>query len=187
MASADAARWDARYRDPRAKGFTEPASLLIEHATLLPEHGIALDIAMGLGGSADRLLARGLTVVGVDISNVAVRAARARLPGLLAVVADLERFDLPEACADVVVNFRYTQRSLWPRFRRWLRPGGVLMIETFSVARQAAMPDADPSYFLRPGELRAAFEGMHLIICHDAHQDRPDCAGIVAIQPENGG
>ena len=182
MARADATRWDARYRDPRAKGFTDPAPLLIEHAGLLPARGLALDIAMGLGGSAGFLLARGMTVAGVDISLVAVRAARARLPGLLVVVADLERFDLPAACADVIVNFRYTQRPLWPRFRHWLRPGGVLMIETYSMARRAAMPEADPSYFLRPGELRAAFDGMRLIACHDAHPARPDCASLVAAQ-----
>ena len=180
MAHTDAQRWNVRYRDPKARGFTEPAALLVEHAARFPTGGLALDLAMGLGGNAGFLMSRGLTVVGVDISEVAARAARARLPALNAVVADLECFDLPAGCLDVIIMFRYTQRSLWPRFRRWLRPGGWVVIESYGEARRAAMPTADPSYFLRSGELRAAFVEWRIAACYDAHPARPDCAGIVA-------
>jgi len=179
----DAVRWDARYRDPKAKGYHEPAPLLVEHAGLLPAHGLALDVAMGLGGSAGFLLERGLRVLGVDVSEVALRAARARWPGLAAVVADCEAFDLPANALDVIVNFRYTQRSLWPRFARWLRPGGVLMIESFGVAKRADMPDANPAYFLQPGELARAFAGWRIVACHDAHPARPMSASLVALKP----
>lgn len=182
VTSKDAARWNARYRDPAARGADHPAALLIEEMDSLPARGLALDVAMGLGASARLLMARGLRVVGVDIAEVGVRAARLRAPTLMAVVADLERFDLPPACLDVIVNFRYTQRALWPRFRAWLRPGGWLLIESFNPAQRARRPNADPSYFLQPGELREAFRDWRILRCYDSAPERPDCAGIVAIR-----
>ena len=181
MTSRDATRWNARYRDPAAHSADHPAALLLEEIESLPTRGLALDVAMGLGASARLLMARGLGVIGVDIAEVGVRAARGLAPGLMAVVADLERFDLPPACLDVIVNFRYTQRSLWPRFREWLRPGGWLLIESFNPAQRALRPNADPSYFLQPGELRAAFQEWRIVRCYDSAPKRPDCAGIVAI------
>ena len=180
MSSPDAARWNTRYRDPAARNADRPAALLIEEIASLPRQGLALDVAMGLGASARLLMARGLGVIGVDIAEVGVRAARDRAPGLMAVVADLARFDLPPACLDVIVNFRYTQRSLWPRFREWLRPGGWLLIESFNPLQRAIRPNADPSYFLQPGELREAFREWRIVRCYDAAPERPDCAGIVA-------
>jgi trans-aconitate methyltransferase len=181
VSSRDALRWNARYRDPAARSADHPAALLRERIESLPAQGLALDVAMGLGASARLLMAHGLRVIGVDIAEVGVRAARQRAPGLMAVVADLERFDLPPACLDVIVNFRYTQRSLWPRFRKWLRPGGWLLIESFNPAQRAHRPNADPSYFLQPGELRAAFYDWRIVRCYDSAPERPDCAGIVAI------
>jgi hypothetical protein len=173
-------RWNARYRDPAARHSERPAALLLEELDALPTRGLALDVAMGLGASARLLMARGLGVIGVDIAEVGVRAARFRAPGLMAVVADLERFDLPPACLDVIVNFRYTQRSLWPRFRQWLRPGGWLLIESFNPAQRTLRPNADPSSFLQPGELREAFREWRIVRCYDSAPERPDCAGIVA-------
>ena len=181
MTSRDAARWNARYRDPGARSADHPAALLLEEIDALPAHGLALDVAMGLGASARLLMARGLRVIGVDIAEVGVRSAVARAPDLMAVVADLERFDLPPACLDVIVNFRYTQRSLWQRYREWLRPGGWLLIESFNLAQRARRPNADPSYFLQPGELGEAFRDWRVVRVYDAAPGRPDSAGIVAI------
>ena len=58
----------------------------------MPAAGLALDIAMGLGGNAGLLIERGMQVVGVDISSVAVQRAKERLPSLMAVRADLTQF-----------------------------------------------------------------------------------------------
>ncbi len=182
MSSRDATRWNARYRDPAARSADHPAALLLEEIDSLPTQGLALDVAMGLGASARLLMGRGLRVIGVDIAEVGVRAAKRRAPELMAVVADLQRFDLPPGCFDLIVNFRYTQRALWPRFREWLRPGGWLLIESFNPAQRALRPNADPSYFLQPGELRAAFQDWRIVRCYDSAPERPDCAGIVAIR-----
>ena len=160
----DAERWNARYReDERYQRDVPPRRFLVENADCLPRQGLALDAAMGLGGNAGFLLERGLRVVGVDVSWVAVRRARARLPGLMAVAADLTRFSLPERGFDVILNFYYLQRDLWAAYRRALRPGGILVIETLSQEMGALRPDIDPQYLLQPGELQAAFSDWRIL------------------------
>ena len=158
MPSEDAERWNARYRDDESNlRDVPPRRFLVDNAACLPRQGLALDAAMGLGGNASILLEMGLRVVGVDISWAAARQAKARLPALMAVVADLTHFHLPEECFDVILNFYYLQRDLWAQYRRALRPGGILVIETLTQEMHSLRPDIDPLYLLHPGELKAAF------------------------------
>ena len=157
-------RWDRRYQaEERYRSFTAPRDLLIDHADLLPAQGLALDVAMGLGGNASFLLKRGLRVVGVDLSGVAVRSARTRLPELMAVQADLGTFYIPAARFDVLLNFYYLDRSLWPAFTRALQPGGLLFFETMTAAMQSLRPDIAPVYLLQPGELAQAFPALETL------------------------
>jgi tellurite methyltransferase len=155
----DAQRWNTRYLEERYRSFERPRPFLIDQLEHLPERGLALDVAMGLGGNAGLLLERGLQVVGVDVSEVAVRHAREAHPGLMALVADLTRFEIPSGAFDLILNFFYLQRDLWPQYRRGLRPGGLLVFESLTTAMLELTPDIDPEYLLEPGELRRAFEG----------------------------
>jgi tellurite methyltransferase len=159
----DAVKWNQRYQTRDRNGAPSPRAFLVEHADVLPRQGRALDVAMGLGGNAAFLLARGLHVIGLDISEVAVRAAKARWPGLQAAVVDLSHFTLPAATFDVIVNFYFLDRRLWPMYRRALKPGGVLIIETLTHEMLTVRPDIDPIYLLKPGELCAAFEDWRVV------------------------
>ncbi len=163
MSIQDAVKWNYRYQTPHRSARCTPRSFLIEQAAVLPLHGLALDIAMGLGTNAAFLSARGLRVIGLDISEVAVRTAKARCPQLQAAVVDLSHFTLPPATFDVIVNFYFLDRRLWPLYRRALKPGGVLIIETLTRAMLAVRPEIDPIYLLEPGELRAAFEDWRVV------------------------
>jgi len=158
MASTDSSRWNERYRQGWYSAPPQPPALLVDHAHLLPTQGLALDAAMGLGGGAGFLLAHGLQVVGVDISAVAASRAKACLPALWAVVADLSHFYLLPATFDVICNLYFLDRSLWPVYRRALHPGGLLFIVTFTRAMLEQKPEIDPQYLLEAGELCQAFE-----------------------------
>jgi tellurite methyltransferase len=165
MPIEDAERWNARYwEDKRTHGDIPPRRFLVENAGCLPSQGLALEAAMGLGGNACFLLERGLRVMGVDVSWVAVRQAKRRLPGLMAVVADLTRFHLPDECFDLILNFYYLQRDLWGTYCRALRPGGILVIETLMQEMREHRPDIDPQYLLNPGELMAAFSDWQILV-----------------------
>src|SRR5436190_23089831 len=120
MPIADAVRWNARYNasPPTEPGASTPRDWLVAQQHWLPAGGLALDAAMGQGGSACWLAARGFQVVGIDISEVAARQAKAQCPALIAVVADLIGLVLPENTFDVILNFYYLDRALWPQYRR---------------------------------------------------------------------
>ncbi len=171
MPLEDARRWNARYGTLAGATVPQPHSLLLEHQSLLPDHGRAVDIAMGRGGNAACLLAHNLCVVGIDISTVAVQAAKCHWPTLMAVVADLAMLSLPPDSFDVILNFYYLDRSLWPVYMQALRPGGLLIFETFTRARLVNRPEADPRYLLYPGELRAAFSGWDILTYRESGRD----------------
>lgn len=159
MCSEAASKWNLRYQEDPQNSFESPRSLLLEHADLLPSTGLALDLAMGLGGNAGFLLQRGLRVIGVDISIVAVRKAQTRLPDLIGVVADLEHFFIPANTFDVIINFLYLQRDLWLPITRGLKKDGVLFIESLTEDMLSVHPEINPAYLLKPGELHRAFLG----------------------------
>lgn len=157
MPAADARRWDARHLANLDQPPGSPRAFLRDHAHYLPRRGWALDVAMGRGAAAGFLLEHGLNVIGVDISAVAVRAAHDTWPGLNAVRADLTNFEVRAGSLDVIVNFYYLERSLWPAFRRMLKPGGVLIFETLTEAMSAVHPGVDSAHLLAPRELLSAF------------------------------
>ncbi len=194
MPTHDAARWNARYRadnehlDGMRTSFERPRPFLVENSPYLPASGLALDAAMGLGGNAGFLIERGLRVAGVDISDLAVRCAKARLPSLQAVIADLTCFSLPPAAFDLIVNFYYLQRDLWPQYIRALKPGGVLIFETLTQEMMTLRPDIEPVYLLAPGELRKAFAELEIIVYREGwvnpHGKHPRAvASLVARKP----
>ena len=158
MPVEDMLRWNNRYQQGPRDSFERPRQLLIDHAHLLPKSGLALDAAMGLGGNAGFLLHHGLRVIGVDISDHALRQAKTNLPGLMAVQADLPRFFLPPNCFDVIINFYFLYRNLIPVYLAALRPGGIIFFETLTIEMHTIHPEIDESYLLKSGELKKLFE-----------------------------
>jgi tellurite methyltransferase len=188
MASGDAIKWNERYRSGAEAAFEAPRDFLIEQARHLPDRGLALDIAMGLGGNAGFLIERGLRVIGVDISEVGARRAKARWPSLMAAVIDLTRFCCVPCSFDVILNFYYCQRDLWPRFQSMLKPGGVLIMETLTIETLRTRPDYSPAYLLQPDELRRAFADWDVLVYREGWIEATDhmprsVASLVARRP----
>lgn len=164
MPQSDAERWNTRYQnDARYHRDPGPREFLLSCEPYLPTCGLALDAATGLGGNAGYLSKRGLQVIGVDISRVALRRARMRYPALWLVQADLCHFPLPANRFDLIINFYYLERSVWRDFPRALRPGGVLVVETLTREMRQIQPDIPEEYLLAPGELRELFSGLKVL------------------------
>lgn len=136
-------------------------------------HGRVLDVACGSGRNAAFFAARGDRVVGIDRSRESLEQARQALPSALFVEADLEKDELlPEARFDVVLNIRYLQRSLAPALMRALRPGGVLVFETFLVEQLERGHPRNPEFVLRHNELLEMFRPLRVLhyeegLCRD--------------------
>jgi tellurite methyltransferase len=167
----------------------EPAPLLQEYASHLPQHGDAIDLACGSGRECAFLALRRSRVLGVDLLPDALRQARtlARAACVAPGNLSLRRFDLTDAVVvesllrphrfQLITCFRYLDRALLPAIATALATGGWLIYQTFIEAQaQAGRKPMRPEYLLRPGELRQVFETANRIeIVHYA--EGPDVRG----------
>jgi len=164
-------KWNERYRNADAV-VPGPAWVLQQYASLLPDGGVALELASGLGGNAIFLAERGFAVTAWDISDVAVRTLQnfALSRGLLldAEVRDVEQAPPPPVSADVVVVSHYLHRPLFEHLTAALRPGGLLYYQTWSADRPAgAGGPANPDFLLQRNELLRAFSALDVLAFHD--------------------
>lgn len=172
MSHTDAARWNERYLTQADSINDQPRAFLIEQAHHLPTRGLALDAAMGLGANAAVLIDRGLDVIGVDVSEVAARQAKARYPQLRAAVIDLDRFSWPDRVFDVILNFYFLSRPLCRQYPHLLRPGGVLIFESLLKETVIYRPDFNPDFLLAPGEARDLLAGLDILVYREGWIDR---------------
>lgn len=171
--------WNEYYRNP-ANFELSPAPLLVEVADLLPP-GNVLDIACGSGRNAVYLARLGWRVTAVDSSAVAIESLRKRASGLTldARVADLERgeFAIEPHAYDLICDFFYLQRDLFPHIREGVRTGGV-----FTGAIHLEGGGHNPAFVLRNGELREEFTGWKILFYSEAAEpeSRRRAARIIA-------
>jgi rhodanese-related sulfurtransferase len=175
-------------RGPGAR-LWRPARFLEEILPHLPR-GRVLDVAAGSGREAVHLALLGFEVEAWDRAPEALERARglARSHGasLRTVVCDFERRDatLPAAGFDVVMCFRFLQRSLFPAMAAALRPGGHLVYETYLVGQERFGRPTHARFLLRPGELRGAFPGLRVERYEEcAPAEGPITARLWAIRP----
>lgn len=167
MTNPDALRWNQRYASAADSWLLQPPNdLLRVFQHLLSFEGYALDAAAGVAANGLYLAERGLHVIALDISEHALRLARRRAQAqgvkIDAAVYDLSRPWLPEEFFDVIVNFRFLERALFPTYRAALKTGGLLFFEAFSKPCPQP-PVARPEHYLEEGELLAEFGDWDII------------------------
>ncbi|MGH9843164.1 MAG: methyltransferase domain-containing protein [Blastocatellia bacterium] len=178
--------WDERYRSGEHTN-DAPHPLVVEYAAKLTP-GRTLDLACGAGRHALLLAEHAWQVTAVDSSQVAIKILRERARGrglsVDARIADLERgeFVIEPDGYDLIVVTHYLQRDLFPAIRAGVRPGGLALVVIAMVDDDPDVKPMNPAFLLRPGELRAQFDGWSLP--HDvegkAGQGKRAMAEIVA-------
>jgi SAM-dependent methyltransferase len=186
MTLDDRTRWDEKYR--REVHPSEAAGVVKRFYRLSPANK-ALDIAAGNGRHAVFLARKGFSVDAVDISEVGLSRFAAVHPAIRAICADLDDFDIPSSCYDLIINVKFLSRRLFPYLREGLRPGGVLIFHSLlEPGASNGNPEHCRDYLLRINELLHAFIGMRIIYYRegvDPESDNKDeMATLVAVRPE---
>ena len=175
------------------------AQLLVENLSLLEnlslENGV-LDLACGDGRNGLLLAEHQLKVTFADydetnLSHVTNELHAKGLQGQCWHV-DLEVPDsepLADKCFDAVLVFNYLHRPLMPAIKQVLRPGGVLLYETFTVDQILFGKPTNPDYLLRPGELRDCFKDWERLYYFEGEMPSPGAqfrsakASLIARKP----
>lgn len=167
VTQADQKRWNEKWS--KVQGTVTRTHPLLEQSPEFLSGGYALDLACGLGQNAIWLAKRGYRVLGVDISSVALDAARAeaRRQSVLERIhfqqVDLDIWRVPEAAYDLICVFRFLDRRLFPSIRTGLRPGGVLYYCTRHIGFLQRSPASCTAYMLERGELLELFSEWHIL------------------------
>jgi SAM-dependent methyltransferase len=163
---------------------------LLENQAFLPEKGIALDVAMGLGHNANLMAQHGLQVIGVDFSLVALRKAKAFFSALQVLLADLPNLHFAGESFDVIANFWFLERRLFPVYKRILKPGGLLFLETMRSDPLIEETKVNPIYLLRPAELLEWFAEWEIILYDESritivHESKQPIVRLLARKPKD--
>ena len=172
--------WNERYAVDEYVFGTEPNDFLAEHAAKLD--GPVLSIAEGEGRNAVFLAALGLEVHGVDGSSVGLDKARAlareRGVEVRLELADLADF-VPEenhygAVISIFAHLPSALRArLYPLVERCLKPGGLLLLESYSEAqieRETGGPK-DLDMLMTTAKIRDEFQGLEPLLLQELVRD----------------
>ncbi len=143
------------------------AQFLVDNLALVPR-GSALDIAMGSGRNAVYLAELGFEVDGVDISpeRIANALELAHQAGVTikASVADLEDgYRIQKEAYDLIICFYYLYRPLLSEIKTGLRPGGMLIYETYIVDQAQWGKPQNPDHLLGHNELLRSFADLRCL------------------------
>ena len=173
--------WDERYATEDYLFGTEPNDFLKSVAEKIPASSKVLCLADGEGRNGVFLASLGHSVTSVDMSLVGLQkaqqlAARNDVP-LTTIHADLTEYDLGSSRWDCIVSIFFhipknLQDIIYPRLLKSLRPGGHLIIESYT-PRQLTFNTGGPplaEYMLTMELIKSAFED--LLFLHAAELDR---------------
>lgn len=182
-AEKDKVRWDKHYNTEGFLFGTQPIPFLKENIHLLPKNK-ALDLAMGEGRNGVYLATQGFDVLGLDISptglNKANQLAEHHNIKIKTQVVDLESYQLKKNFYDVILCTYYMQRDLFKQIKDSLKPGGMVVIETYNTdyLQYARFPK---KYLLEHNELLEIFKEFK-IIRYQAYDDGKEAYSSIIAQ-----
>jgi len=163
---ADQQEWNKRYREQTKTLTPTPALVLTESAHLLPEKGLALDLACGLGGNAIFLAQHDLQVNAWDYSAAAIEQlndyAKQNNIELQTEVRDVVLEPPAEQSFDVIVVSRFLERSIIPQLCHAVKPQGLVFYQTFILEKDPSVGPGNPDYLLQPNELLKLFGDLQI-------------------------
>ena len=184
-------KWDLRHAKATDPG--QPARVLEENLHLLPSQGKALDLACGRGVNAFMLAQAGLKVTAWDNSPVAIarllHQAEALGLSINAQVRDVIEAPPEPSSFNLILVSYFLERKLTPALIDALRPGGLLLYQTFSRERVTDCGPSNIQYRLKNNELLSLFKQLTIRVYReegslgDLTKGCRDLAMLVAQKP----
>jgi len=169
-----------------------PADWLVRHRSLYAP-GRALDLACGRGRNAMYLAQEGFQVEAWDRDAEALEGLRSTADALglsapTTRLVDLEQApEIPPASFDLITVFYYLQRDLVPTIVRALKPGGILVYETFLIDNHERFNHPRRREFcLNHNELLSLFRELRVLTYREGApvpDKGPFTAALVAQRP----
>ena len=186
-AEQDKIRWNEKYATEKYLFGQEAIPFLQNHVGLLPKSQV-LDLAIGEGRNGIFLATQGFDVTGVDISEEGLKKAQALAAKhgvtITTVVADLETYKIPANTFDVIICTYYLQRDLFPQIAAALKPGGMTLIETYTMDHLQYRPRFNKAYLLEPNELLTMLPGLRVLRYQEVDTGQAAYASILAQKPK---
>ena len=159
-----------------------PSPWVVRWAGAIRAGGRVLDVACGSGRHLRYLRSLGFAVVGVDRDERSLGPLRG-LSGAELLAADIESGPWPLTAGefDGVVVTNYLHRPVFPHLVAALRPGGILIYETFALGNERYGRPSNPDFLLQPGELLRRVEPLRVIAFEQGHVSSPKEALIQRI------
>jgi len=159
------------YKTDKPGFATQPNALLVSMAERR-KPGRALDIGIGQGRNSVFLALKGWDVTGFDMSDEGIATARSNAERagvkINAVRGTEDSFDYGTEQWDLVVfmyePFPVTSPAYVERLRRSMRPGAIIVIESFGEEEEVK---GRPATAIDPGRLLAAFKDFRLLHYED--------------------
>jgi dihydroneopterin aldolase len=162
--------------------YGHPSPFLVTQLPRFPQ-GKVLDVATGLGRHAAFLATQGFSVHGIDRNREALDFLNARNQeaGHLPITTecmdletnDLKPPDLGTEAYNVILVFFYLYRPLFPQLIKALKPGGVILYETFLLENHIHRQHPRRKEFcLETNELLTLLQGFQIL-----HYDEGDHIG----------
>jgi tellurite methyltransferase len=185
MSTYDGQRWDEKYAAKVPVQELAPDGWLTEQLAA-SKPGRALELACGLGHNAVWLAQQGWQIDAVDISAVGLSRAK-DLADVCCVnvnwiATDLEEFIPAADDYDLAVVIRFLDRLRLPALiQEALRPGGLLIYETFTTAHLARPSSRmkNPAFALERGELPRLFPQFEVVSYAECSLADRDVARLV--------
>lgn len=169
-------------------GLGEPSAWVRRWSHLVAPGAKVLDVACGAGRHSRWFAQRGAEVTALDRDAQALAQVG---PGITTVLADIEQGPWPFGPEqfDALVVTNYLWRPLWPTWVASLKPGGVVVAETFALGQARWGKPSNPEFLLQPGELWSLVQPLHVLAFEDGLLDSPPrrVQRVVAVRPPQPG
>ncbi|MEE2997459.1 MAG: methyltransferase domain-containing protein [Pseudomonadota bacterium] len=144
-----------------------PSPWVVRFLPLISKNGDVLDLACGQGRHSVFLASEGLRITALD-RDISRLPRDERINPVEANLEEGNPWPLAGQRFDGIVVTNYLHRPLFPILIDSLRPGGVMIYETFSIGNEAYGRPRDPEFLLREGELLEAFSGKLTVVAYEA-------------------